>query len=117
MTAKKEIVVWGKGTEKRDLLHIDDLVSFIKLAIKKQKNKFELLNCGAGYSISINNLVKKIIKISQKKLKIKYDLSKPTIPTYLSVNCDMAKKKFGWKPKIKLDDGIKRTITWWKDNF
>ena len=117
MTAKKEIIVWGKGTEKRDLLHIDDLVSFIKLAIKKQKNKFELLNCGAGYSISINNLVKKIIKISQKKLKIKYDLSKPTIPTYLSVNCDMAKKKFGWKPKIKLDDGIKRTITWWKDNF
>ena len=39
-----------------------------------------------------------------KKLKIKYDLSKPTIPTYLSVNCGMAKKKFGWKQKIKLDD-------------
>ena len=29
----------------------------------------------------------------------------------------MFPKKFGWKPKIKLDDGIKRTITWWKDNF
>ncbi len=117
MTAKKEIVVWGRGTEKRDLLHVDDLVSFIKLSIKKQKNKFELLNCGAGYSISINNLVKKIIKISGKKLKIKYDLSKPTIPTYLSVNCDMARKKFGWKPKVNLDNGIKKTVDWWKDNF
>jgi len=117
MTAKKEVVVWGRGTEKRDLLHVDDLVSFIKLSIKKQKNKFELLNCGAGYSISINNLVKKIIKISGKKLKIKYDLSKPTIPTYLSVNCDMARKKFGWKPKVNLDNGIKKTVDWWKDNF
>ena len=117
MTAKKEVVVWGKGTEERDLLHIDDLVNFVKLVIRKQKKRFELLNCGAGYSISIDNLVKKIIRISNKKLKIKYDLSKPTIPTYLSVNCDLAKKKLGWKPKIKLEDGIKSTIGWWKKNI
>jgi nucleoside-diphosphate-sugar epimerase len=117
MTAKKEVVVWGKGTEERDLLHIDDLVNFVKLVIQKQKKKFQLFNCGVGYSISINNLVKKIIKISKKKLKIKYDLTKPTIPTYLSVNCDLAKKKLGWKPKIKLEDGIKNTIGWWKENI
>jgi nucleoside-diphosphate-sugar epimerase len=117
MTAKKEVVVWGKGTEERDLLYIDDLVNFVKLVIRKQKKKFQLFNCGAGYSISINNLVKKIIKISKKKLKIKYDLTKPTIPTYLSVNCDLAKKKLGWKPKIKLEDGIKSTIGWWKENI
>ncbi len=117
MTAKKEVVVWGKGTEERDLLHIDDLVNFVKLVIQKQKGKFQLFNCGVGYSISINNLVKKIIKISKKKLKIKYDLTKPTIPTHLSVNCDLAKKNLGCKPKIKLEDGIKSTVGWWKENI
>jgi nucleoside-diphosphate-sugar epimerase len=40
MTAKKEIIVWGKGHEKRDLLYIDDLVNFVKLVILKQKNNY-----------------------------------------------------------------------------
>ena len=62
-------------------------------------------------------MVKKIIKISNKKLKIKYDLTKPTIPFVLSVNCNIAKKELGWKPKISLDEGIKRTIAWWKENI
>lgn len=117
MTSKNKLVVWGKGNERRDLLHVHDLVNFIKLVIQKQKKKFQLFNCGAGYSISINNLVKKIIKISKRKLKIKYDLTKPTIPTFLSVNCNIAKKRLGWKPKIKLDDGIKSTLIWWKSNL
>ena len=116
MTAKKEITVWGKGKEKRDLLYVDDLVSFVILVIKKQKNKFELLNCGLGKDISINDLVKKIIKLSKKKLNIKYDLSKPNIPTYLSVNCDKAQKLLGWKPKTSLDEGIRKTLKWWTKN-
>jgi nucleoside-diphosphate-sugar epimerase len=117
MQANKEIVVWGEGNEKRDLLYVDDLVNFIKLIIEKQKNKFELLNCGAGYSISIKNLVKKIIKISKKNINIKYDLTKPNIPTYLSVDCSRAKKILGWKPKISLDRGIKKTLYWWRNNL
>jgi len=117
MTAKKEIIVWGKGHEKRDLLYIDDLVNFVKLVILKQKNNYELLNCGAGYAISIKELVKKIILISNKKINIKYDITKPTIPTYLSVDCTKAKKLLGWKPTINLEKGIKKTLGWWKKNI
>ncbi len=117
MTAKNKITVWGKGLEKRDLLYIDDLVNFVALVIKKQKNNFELLNCGLGKDISINDLVKKIIKLSGKKLNIEYDLTKPNIPTYLSVNCNKALKLLGWKPKISLDTGIKKTLSWWRKEF
>ena len=117
MTASKKITVWGKGKEKRDLLYIDDLISFVMLVIKKQKNNFELLNCGLGKDISINELVKKIIFLSKKKLDINYDLSKPNIPTYLTVNCDKAKKLLGWKPKTSLDNGIKKTLKWWTKNY
>lgn len=116
MKSKGEITVWGKGNEKRDLLYIDDLVNFVYLTIKNQKNKFELLNCGAGKAISILSLVKEIIQASGKKIKIKNDLTKPNIPTYLSVNCDRAKKLLKWKPKVTLRNGIKKTIFWWKKN-
>ena len=73
------IIVWGKGSEGRDLLYIDDLISFVELAIKNQKSKFGLYNVGYGKIISINNLVKKIINILSKKLKIINDLTKKAL--------------------------------------
>ncbi|MEW6557329.1 MAG: NAD-dependent epimerase/dehydratase family protein [Elusimicrobiota bacterium] len=119
MTAKEDekIVVWGEGTEERDLLHVSDLVDFVKLAIYKQKNKFELFNVGYGSSISISNLVKKIIKYSNKNVSIEYDLTKPTIKTKLCLNTSKAKEKLGWIPKVSLDEGIKKTIQWYKNNY
>ena len=60
---------------------------------------------------------KKIIKLSQKKIKIIYDTSKPTIKTSLSLNCKLAHKELGWKTKTTLDAGILNTIKWWKANF
>ena len=117
MKASKDIVVWGNGKEKRDLLYIDDLVHFVKLSIQNQKKKFRIYNCGYGKSFSIEKIIKKIIKLSQKKIKIIYDTSKPTIKTSLSLNCKLAHKELGWKTKTTLDAGILNTIKWWKANF
>tara|TARA_A100001011_G_C14268253_1_gene825730 strand:- start:42 stop:995 length:954 start_codon:yes stop_codon:yes gene_type:complete len=117
MKANKEIVVWGDGKEKRDLLYIDDLVNFVKLTIKNQKKKFRIYNCGYGKSFSISTITKKIIKLSQKKITIKYDTTKPTIKTSLSLNCKLASKELGWKRKTSLYKGILKTIQWWKKNF
>jgi len=113
----EKIIVWGSGEEERDLLYVSNLVDFIDLAIKKQKNKFELYNVGCGYSVSVKDLVKKIINQSGKNLKIEYDLSKPTIKTKLCLDITKAKKEFGWTPKISLDEGIKKTIDWYKSNL
>jgi GDP-L-fucose synthase len=118
MNAKKngELIIWGKGKESRDLLYIDDLLNFIFLAIKKQKGMFEIYNVGYGRPISINNLVKKIVKISKKKIKIKNDLSKKSLSTKIFLDCKKAYQDFVWKPKINLDIGIKKTLKWYKNN-
>ena len=104
--------VWGTGQEKRDLLYVKDFVRFIDLLIKNQKNSFSLYNVGYGKAYSVNNVIKKIIKFSNKNLKIIHDVSKPHIPTSLSLNSNKAKKEIGWSPKFSLDDGIKKTISW-----
>ena len=113
--SKKWINVWGEGKEKRDLIYIDDLVRFVLLSLRKQKSQFELMNCGLGKTISIKNLVKKIIKYSGKSLLIKFDKNKPSINSFLSLNCAYAFKKIGWKPKVDIDEGIKKTIEWYKN--
>ncbi|MCH8987045.1 NAD-dependent epimerase/dehydratase family protein, partial [Patescibacteria group bacterium] len=85
MTAPEdgEIVIWGEGTEERDLLHIEDLVDFVEKAIAKQESQFELYTVGLGSATSIADLVKNIINHSGKNLKIAYDKTKPTIKTTL----------------------------------
>jgi nucleoside-diphosphate-sugar epimerase len=119
MTTKDgaKITIWGTGEEKRDLLYISDLVNFVELAINKQKSKFELYNVGSGASISVIDLVKKIISLSNKDIKIEYDDSKPTIKTKLCLDTSKAKNSLGWFPKVSLDEGIKSTMNWYKTNI
>ena len=112
-----KIVVWGTGEEERDLLYISDLVSFVELAIDKQESKFELYNVGYGSSISVSNLVKKIIAYSGKDITIEYDLSKPNIKTKLCLDITRAKDLLGWLPKFSLDQGIRKTMEWYKSNI
>lgn len=116
MTAKDgdSIVVWGSGEEERDLLYVADLVDFVRFAIDKQESKFGLYNVGYGSSISISDLVKRIIARSGKDVKIRHDLSKPTIKTKLCLDITKAKEVFGWFPRFILDEGIKSTMEWYK---
>ncbi|MBI2098116.1 MAG: NAD(P)-dependent oxidoreductase [Candidatus Wildermuthbacteria bacterium] len=112
-----QIVVWGEGTEARDLLHVADLVDFVEAAIAKQESKFKLYAVGLGEAISVADLVKKMIEHSGKNLTISYDTSKPSIKTSLFLDCSRAKEELGWAPKISLDEGIERTMAWYKEHY
>jgi nucleoside-diphosphate-sugar epimerase len=111
-----KVIIWGDGKEERDLLFISDLINFVDLAIKKQKNKYELYNVGSGQLISINKLIKKIIKISGKKITAINDLTKKSLRTFVCLNCNKAKKELQWYPKVSLENGIKKTIDWYLKN-
>ena len=111
------VEVWGDGKEKRDLLYIDDLIDFVEKTIANQKRNFEVFNCGSEDSVSINHIVKRIIYFMNPKCKINYNKSKPSIKTNLLIDCSKARKEIGWFPKTSLDDGIKKTISWWKKNI
>ena len=117
MKATDDLEVWGDGSEIRDFLHADDLVNFIKKAITKQKTQYEIYNCGSGKAITIKQLCNLIVKISKKPLKIKFNKNKPTIKFDMFLNCNKAKKELGWEPKIEIESGIKKTVSWWIKNI
>jgi len=117
MLADKKVTVWGTGEEERDLLHVDDLVSFVEALIEKQKEKYRLYNCGLGEKISIKSLVELIVNASKKNLTIEHDLTQPSIKTSLFLDNSLALNEIGWRPKVKLKDGIERTVKWWKENI
>ena len=116
INSKGGITIWGDGKEKRDLLHIDDLISFVNKCIKKQKEKFRIYNCGYGKAYRIKDIINKIIKYSKKKVKVVHDLNKPSIKTSLFLDCNLAKKELNWTKNVNLDHGIKKTVNWYKRN-
>ena len=118
MTSKTgSITVWGTGEEARDLIHVDDLVRFVDLTIERQTTPYELMHVSAGSAIRIKDLVAKIVSAAGRDLRIEHDPAGPTIKTSFALDNGRARTKLGWRPQVTLDDGIRRTVLWWKQAF
>jgi nucleoside-diphosphate-sugar epimerase len=115
--SKKSITVWGNGEEKRDFLYVEDLCLAIECILKKQKKNFEILNISYGKTFSVKEIVKKIKEIYRKDIKIMFDKSKPTININISVDNTKIFNKYKWRPVNTIENGIKKTITWYSKNY
>lgn len=117
MTTADRLMIWGNGKEQRDLLHVDDLVRYVRCALAQQTSPYCLHNVGSGRAITVRALCEKIVTASGRNLAIEHDLSKPSIPFNLTLDCSKAREAFGWQPRIRLEEGIARTIDWWRDHI
>ena len=104
---KKEIKLYGTGKAKREFLYVDDLAKAAIIAMQKNK-KYSMINVGSGEEITIYNLAKLILKVSDYKAKIIFDSNVPDGTPRKLLNSDRM-KELGWKPKISLINGIKKT--------
>ena len=102
--------MWGQGNEKRDFLHVSDLLKFIELVIDKADHKYDVFNVGLGKSFSVKELADKIVSLSGKNLTIEWDISKPSTDNKILIDIGKSERILGWKPKIDLDEGIRQTI-------
>jgi len=110
---KKSITVWGTGKPTREFLYVDDAARGIVLAARKY-NKSEPVNIGSGFEISIKDLVGMIVKLTDFKGKVQWDTFQPDGQPRRLLDISRAKKEFGFKARISLNEGLRRTINWYK---
>ena len=110
---KKSITVWGTGKPTREFLYVDDAARGIIMAAEKY-DKPEPVNLGAGFEISIKDLVALIAALVKFEGKIIWDKSKPDGQPRRCLDISRAKKEFGFEAKIKLEEGLKETIQWYE---
>ena len=104
----KDLILWGNGKAKREFIHVDDLASACVYFMKK-KTKHSLINIGTGKDYTIKYYANTISKIIlNKKIKIKYDKTKPNGVERKVLDISIA-KKYGWKPKFNLKRSIIKT--------
>ena len=104
---KKELVVWGSGQPKRELMYSGDLADACLFFLRK-KTKETLINVGSSIEMTISEYAKFIIKKFNYKLKIKFDKSKHDGVKRKILDCSIA-KKYGWSSKISLSSGFDKT--------
>ena len=114
----KKIRVFNKGHMMRDFTYVDDVIKgIISLINFKMKKNHDVINIGKGKPDQLMELIKLIEVNYKKKFKIEYTKNIPNgdiKKTFSNVN--KAKKLIKWKPKVNLDEGIKRFVNWYKLN-
>ena len=102
----KFLNLWGNGKARRELIYVDDLADAC-LYFMKKRVKHNLINIGTGKDQTINYFAKKFLKIliPEKKIFIKYDISKPNGTPRKVLDVSLA-KKYGWKAKSNFNKSI-----------
>ena len=112
---EKYVTVWGTGKPTREFLYVDDAARGIILATEKY-NGPEPVNLGAGFEISIKNLVGLIVKLTGFKGKMIWDKAKPDGQPRRCLDISRAREEFDFTAKTLLEQGLKQTIKWYQRN-
>lgn len=105
-----EITVFGDGAQKRDFTYVGDTAEGIIKSLKPMG--YEIINLGNNNPVTINYIISLIEQNLNKKAKIKYLPRNKADVLINFANIEKAKSLLDWEPKVKIEEGIKRTINW-----
>jgi GDP-L-fucose synthase len=113
--AGSPVVLWGTGTPRRELMHVDDLARAICLFLESEgwgKVPNALVNLGTGKDHTIAELAEIVRRVVGYKGEVEWDVSKPDGTPQKLLDVSMA-RSLGWEARIGLEDGLRRTYEWY----
>lgn len=111
----KELPAWGDGSPTREFLYVEDAADGIVTAAEKYNGDLPV-NLGSGYEISIKDLTEMVARLTDFKGKIVWQTDKPNGQPRRGLDVTRAREIFGWSAQVPFEEGMKRTIEWFKAN-
>ena len=111
---RREVVIWGTGTPRREFLHADDLADALRFLLENYDSP-EIINVGCGYDMTIRELAQLVAKVVGVDAELAFDASKPDGTPRKLLDTGRL-QKLGWKSRISLEDGIRDTYQWFLGN-
>ena len=111
----KELQVWGDGSPTREFLYVEDAADGIVSAAENYNGDLPV-NLGSGYEISIKDLTEMIVKMTGFQGKLAWQTDKPNGQPRRGLDVSRAKELFGWGAQVPFEEGMRRTIDWFKAN-
>jgi GDP-L-fucose synthase len=108
-----EIICWGDGSPTREFLYVDDCADAI-IAATQRYEKAGPINIGSGQEISIRCLADKIAAFTGFRGQILWNTSQPNGQPRRCLDVDRAQREFGFRARTGFDEGLMRTIDWYR---
>lgn len=111
----EQVVLWGDGSPTREFLYVEDAAEGILLATEHY-NDSEPFNLGSGEEVSIKDLAQMITRLTGYEGKLVWDTSKPNGQPRRALDTSRAERFFGFRARMTLEEGLRRTIEWYRKN-
>ncbi len=107
------LTVYGDGTQRRDFTYVTDIARGTVACL--DADGFEVINLGNDDPIELKDLIATIQKHVGKQGVIEHEEAHPADMDATWADISKARKLLGWEPQVPLDEGIRRTVTWWEE--
>ncbi|HEX9366867.1 MAG TPA: GDP-L-fucose synthase [Vicinamibacterales bacterium] len=115
VAGETQVVVWGTGTPRRELLHVDDLADACLFLMDRYEDAPHV-NVGTGMDLTIAELAAMVQQIVHPAAQIIFDRDKPDGPPRKLLNVDRL-AALGWRPRIALREGVESTYRWFLESL
>jgi UDP-glucuronate decarboxylase len=109
-----DITIYGDGSQTRSFCFVDDLIEVMIRMMKTPDNFIGPMNAGNPNEFTIRELAENIISLTKSKSKIIFMPLPEDDPTQRQPDISIAKKELNWEPKINIEEGLKKTIDYFK---
>jgi len=108
--------VWGSGDQTRAFVYVTDMVKGLMLTTEIHP-KSDPINIGTEEEVTIRDLAHWVVRVSGKSPKIVFDTEKPSGQPRRNADISKAKRILGYRPTLSLEEGLKKTMEWVKENL
>ena len=116
LAGAKQITAWGTGAASREFLYVEDCAEGLVLSLEKYDSP-EPMNLGSGREITIKDLTELVARLSRFDGQIVWDPTKPDGQPRRCLDVSRAREAIGFSARTSLEDGLKKTITWFESHL
>lgn len=110
------IRVWGDGSQTRAFLYVEDFVRGV-MEVTERYAECDPINLGSNEEVAIKDLIQMILEAAGSKAPVEFDTSKPSGQPRRNCDTRKALEKAGFSAKVKLKEGLRQTIEWYRKNY
>ncbi|MGH2698544.1 MAG: NAD-dependent epimerase/dehydratase family protein [Actinomycetota bacterium] len=113
MLAKRPTTIYGDGSQTRDFVYVDDVVSAFLAA--RTRGGGELVNIGSNSELSVNALHARLVDLTGASFEPTFAPARPGELQRIYIDNTKAAEVLDWRPSVALDDGLKQTVAWFRN--
>ncbi len=114
----KEIPKLSSGSREIDWVYIDDVINGLIALAKCENSLDDSLDIGTGKKITVKEMVDKLVEITGTSIEPVFgELLERPMERVAAANIDLMIEKTGWKPEVNIDEGLRKTVAWYKQHF